>query len=282
MERNVLPQARKFTEFGVYVLDVAPDRSGGSSWKRRRLLAAPSKGGRGPTNHHDIPPRHRLGRAMKRQSLSICARIRPAPEEFKGRVVLVTGAGGGIGRAVSLLLPRAGAEVILLGRTVRKLEGVHAEIQQAAGAGSQHRCLLIERALAADGDESVAAAIQKRYGRLDGLLHNAALLGTLMSIEEDDVPTFMRVMHVNVTAASCSRSTCCHCCARRRKRRCCSRPVASASAAAPSGRVCDLEIRGRRNDASARARDGRHDANPREHHRPGKGPNDDAPPGLSF
>jgi NAD(P)-dependent dehydrogenase (short-subunit alcohol dehydrogenase family) len=124
----------------------------------------------------------------------------PAPNEFKGRVVMVTGAGGGIGRAVSLALARAGAEVILSGRTVRKLEGVHAEIQQLGGPEASIVPLDFERALAADY-EAVAAAIQKRYGRLDGLLHNAALLGTLMPIEQYDVPTFMRVMHVNVTAA---------------------------------------------------------------------------------
>ncbi len=57
----------------------------------------------------------------------------------------------------------------------------------------------LERALAADY-EAVAAAVEKRYGRLDGLLHNAALLGALTPIEQYDVPMFMRVMHVNVTA----------------------------------------------------------------------------------
>lgn len=113
---------------------------------------------------------------------------------------MVTGANGGIGRAVSLALARAGAEVILLGRNVRKLEGVHAEIQQLGGPEASIVPLDLERALAADY-EAVAAAIQGRYGRLDGLLHNAALLGTLMPLEQYDVPTFMRVMHVNVTAA---------------------------------------------------------------------------------
>jgi len=120
--------------------------------------------------------------------------------EMRGRVVLVTGAGDGIGRAVSLALARAGAEVILLGRTVRKLEAVHAEIGTLGGPEASIVPLDLERALAADY-EAVAEAIDKRYGRLDGLLHNAALLGTLTPIEQYDVPTFMRVMHVNLTAA---------------------------------------------------------------------------------
>jgi NAD(P)-dependent dehydrogenase (short-subunit alcohol dehydrogenase family) len=121
------------------------------------------------------------------------------PDELRGRVILVTGAGDGIGRAVSLALARAGAQVILLGRTVRKLEAVHAEIEQLGAAEASIVPLDLERALAADY-EAVAAAIEQRYGRLDGLLHNAALLGTLTPIEQYDVPTFMRVMHVNVTA----------------------------------------------------------------------------------
>jgi len=112
---------------------------------------------------------------------------------------MVTGAGSGIGRAVALALAQAGAEVILLGRTVRKLEGVHAEIAKLGGPEASIVPLDLERALAADY-EAVAAAVEQRYGRLDGLLHNAALLGTLTPIEQYDVPTFMRVMHVNLTA----------------------------------------------------------------------------------
>jgi NAD(P)-dependent dehydrogenase (short-subunit alcohol dehydrogenase family) len=124
----------------------------------------------------------------------------PAADEMKGRVVLVTGAGAGIGRAVSLALARAGAEVILLGRSVRKLEAVHAEIAALGAPEASIVPLDLEKALAKDY-EAVAAAIGKRYGRLDGLLHNAALLGTLTPIDQYEVPTFMRVMHVNVTAA---------------------------------------------------------------------------------
>jgi NAD(P)-dependent dehydrogenase (short-subunit alcohol dehydrogenase family) len=123
----------------------------------------------------------------------------PSPDELKGRVIMVTGAGAGIGRAVALALAQAGAEVILLGRTVRKLEAVHAEIA-ALGHEASIVPLDLEKALAKDY-EAVADAIHQRYGRLDGLLHNAALLGSLTPIDQYDVPTFMRVMHVNVTAA---------------------------------------------------------------------------------
>ena len=124
----------------------------------------------------------------------------PMPGELQGRAILVTGAGSGIGRAVALALATAGAEVILLGRTVRKLEAVHAEIGKLGAPEASIVPLDLERALAADY-EAVAAAVQKRYGRLDGLLHNAALLGALTPIEQYDVPMFMRVMHVNLTAA---------------------------------------------------------------------------------
>lgn len=127
-------------------------------------------------------------------------RHQPAPQEFSGRVVLVTGASAGIGRAVALALAQAGAQVILHGRNVRKLEAVHAEIAKLGAPEASIVPLDLEKALAADY-ENVAAAIGKRYGRLDALLHNAALLGTLTPIEQYDVPTFMRVMHVNVTAA---------------------------------------------------------------------------------
>jgi NAD(P)-dependent dehydrogenase (short-subunit alcohol dehydrogenase family) len=123
-----------------------------------------------------------------------------SPEELAGRVIAITGAGSGIGRAVALACAKCGAEVVLLGRTVRKLEAVYDEIVAAGGPGPIIAPLDLERATAREYD-AVADAIGARFGRLDGLLHNAGLLGDLSPIEHYDVPLWTRVLHVNVTAA---------------------------------------------------------------------------------
>lgn len=122
------------------------------------------------------------------------------PDELAGRVIAITGASSGIGRAVALACAGHGANVILIGRNARKLEAVHTEIESAGGPEPIIALLDLEKALAKDYDQ-LAAAVLERYGHLDGLLHNAGLLGTLSPIEHYDVPTWCRVMHVNVTAA---------------------------------------------------------------------------------
>jgi NAD(P)-dependent dehydrogenase (short-subunit alcohol dehydrogenase family) len=119
---------------------------------------------------------------------------------LSGRVIAITGATGGIGRALALGCVREDAEVILLARNEGKLRGVHAECEKLAPGRALMAPLDLEKALAADYDR-VAAAILERYGRLDGLVHCAALLGTLTPVEHYEVPTWCRVMHVNVTAA---------------------------------------------------------------------------------
>jgi len=128
-------------------------------------------------------------------------RIEPRADELAGRVLAITGASDGIGRAVALECARHGATVILLGRSERKLEKVQAQIEQArAGSGAMLAVLDLERALAGDYDR-IADALLERFGRLDGLLHNAGVLGVLAPIEHYDVPTWCRVLHVNLTAA---------------------------------------------------------------------------------
>ncbi len=122
------------------------------------------------------------------------------PDELAGRVIAITGPTAGIGRAVAIACARHGATVVLIGRNTKKLEAVHAEIAALGRAEATIAPFDLEKALAADYD-TLADATLHRYGRLDGLLHNASLLGMLAPIEHYDVPTFYRVMHVNVTAA---------------------------------------------------------------------------------
>jgi NAD(P)-dependent dehydrogenase (short-subunit alcohol dehydrogenase family) len=123
----------------------------------------------------------------------------PRADELAGRVVAVTGAGGGLGRALALAAAAHGGEVLLLGRNMSQLEAVHTTIE-AAGGRASIAPLDLERAVARDYDD-VAAAIDSSYGRLDGLVHCAAQLGTLAPIEHYDVPRWCSVLHVNVTAA---------------------------------------------------------------------------------
>jgi NAD(P)-dependent dehydrogenase (short-subunit alcohol dehydrogenase family) len=124
----------------------------------------------------------------------------PVPDELSGRVVAITGASAGLGRAVALGAARHGAQVVLIGRNAAKLEALHADIAARGAPEPSIAVLDLEQALARDYD-ALADAIVARYGRLDGLLHSAGLLGPLTPIEHYDVPTWCRVLHVNLTAA---------------------------------------------------------------------------------
>lgn len=123
-----------------------------------------------------------------------------SPAELAGRVIGITGASAGIGRAVALACAAHQGQVVLIGRNAARLEAVHAEIAALSAPEASIAVLDLEHAVARDYDQ-LADALLERYGRLDGLLHNAGILGTLTPIEHYDVPTWCRVMHVNVTAA---------------------------------------------------------------------------------
>jgi NAD(P)-dependent dehydrogenase (short-subunit alcohol dehydrogenase family) len=122
------------------------------------------------------------------------------PDELAGRIIAITGPTRGIGHAVALECAKRGATVVLIGRNVKRLEAVHAEIAAAGGAEAVIAPFDLEKAIASDYD-TLASALMERYGRLDGLLHNASILGMLAPIDHFDVPTWYRVMHVNTTAA---------------------------------------------------------------------------------
>jgi NAD(P)-dependent dehydrogenase (short-subunit alcohol dehydrogenase family) len=123
----------------------------------------------------------------------------PAPDLLAGRAVLVTGASGGLGRAVSLACAGAGANVILMGRNSAKLDRLYDEIEALGAPQPATAVLDLATATAADYDR-LAETIGKEFGKLDGLVHAAALLGDRTPLEQYDVPTWCRVLHVNLTA----------------------------------------------------------------------------------
>lgn len=118
---------------------------------------------------------------------------------FRDRVILVTGAGDGIGRAVSTALAREGATLVLLGRTLKKLERVYDEIEAAGGAQPAIYPMNLEGASPDDHGE-LAVRLEAEFGRLDGMLHNAAELGDLRPLQHYDPYTWVRVLQVNLTA----------------------------------------------------------------------------------
>ena len=132
--------------------------------------------------------------------------IQPAPADYqakpdllKGKTILVTGAGDGIGKAAAMTYAEHGATVILLGRTEEKLEAVYDDIERAGLA----RPALVVMDLATVTDEQclhLAQGLAEEFGHLDGLLHNASLLGERRPIESATYAAWQEVMQVNVNA----------------------------------------------------------------------------------
>ena len=124
----------------------------------------------------------------------------PRPDLLAGRVILVTGGGDGLGRSAALAYARHGATVILLGRTQKKLEAVYDQIESEGLTAP----LLMPVDLAKAGlveFEQIAGAIDQQFGRLDGLLHSAAMLGNLTPLSMYDPAVWVQVMQVNFNAA---------------------------------------------------------------------------------
>jgi NAD(P)-dependent dehydrogenase (short-subunit alcohol dehydrogenase family) len=123
----------------------------------------------------------------------------PPADLLSDRVILVTGAGDGIGRTAALTAARHGATVVLLGRTVPKLEQVHDDI---LAQGSPQPGIVPMDLASADVSQiqDLGNALDENYGRLDGLLHNASILGKRIPVEHYDINEWIQVMQVNFNA----------------------------------------------------------------------------------
>ncbi len=116
---------------------------------------------------------------------------------LEDRIILVTGAGDGIGREAALSFARHGATVVLLGRTIAKLEKVYDEIEAFGGPQPAIFPLNLEGATLKDYHD-MAETLDKEFGRLDGLLHNAGLLGRITPFEQYNPELWEQVMQVNI------------------------------------------------------------------------------------
>lgn len=123
----------------------------------------------------------------------------PPKDLLVDRVVLVTGAARGIGRAAARTFAAHGATVVLLDRAQGALDALYDEIERAGGP--QPAIIALDLASAGPAQhEAAAEKIGEAFGRLDGLLHNAAELGTLTPIELYDLALWGRVLTVNLHA----------------------------------------------------------------------------------
>jgi NAD(P)-dependent dehydrogenase (short-subunit alcohol dehydrogenase family) len=115
------------------------------------------------------------------------------------RVIVITGATGGLGAPLARACAAQGATVVLHGRVERKLDTLYDEIVEAGDPEPVILPLDLAKAEASDF-ANVESALREQLGRLDGLVHTAALLGSLGPIEHQSFESWLSLLRVNVAA----------------------------------------------------------------------------------
>ena len=118
-------------------------------------------------------------------------------KRLDGRIALITGASRGIGRAVALRFAKEGAKLILVARNKAALEEVDDEIKEITGSSAT---LVPLNMTDYDGVDKLGGAIHERFGKLDILIGNAAILGPLSPMGHIKAKDWGQVMDVNLTA----------------------------------------------------------------------------------
>ncbi len=121
----------------------------------------------------------------------------PQKNLLQNRIILVTGASDGIGREAALTYADYGASVILIGRNEEKLKGVAQEIDAAGGIPARWYTLDL-LTCTPETCQELAHRISTHYPRLDGVLHNAGLLGEVRPMDEQDPEIWQQVMQLNI------------------------------------------------------------------------------------
>lgn len=120
-------------------------------------------------------------------------------DELKGKVILVTGANRGFGKALTLDLAKAGATVIMLGRDLGSLETAYDEVVNNNFAEPILYPMDLEGATP-EHYQQLQKDILDNFGKLDGLIHNASTIGTMMPIDQYDIKIWYSTMQINVNA----------------------------------------------------------------------------------
>jgi len=123
----------------------------------------------------------------------------PAADSLRDRVVLVTGAYGGLGAAVSRAAARAGATVVVTGKRKRQLEQLYDAMLAEGLSEPVIHPLDMETATPRDY-ENLAEGLERDFGRLDGIVHAAASFAGLSPIAMHKPDDWLRALHVNVSA----------------------------------------------------------------------------------
>ena len=122
-----------------------------------------------------------------------------ATDLLKDRTIVVTGAGDGIGRCAAITFAAHGATIILVGKTIAKLEAVYDDIEKAGSPQAAIYPIHLAGAVMKDYRD-MHDTLEKEFGKLDGLLHNASILGDRKPLAQTNSDEWLEVMQVNLNA----------------------------------------------------------------------------------
>jgi NAD(P)-dependent dehydrogenase (short-subunit alcohol dehydrogenase family) len=127
------------------------------------------------------------------------ANYQPAADCLQDRIIMITGATRGIGKALALDAAKLGATVLLIAKDLKRLEQTYDEIEALGKAQPAMLNIDLESA-GADDYQTVANSVHEEYGRIDGLVHNAARVGGLTPLQQTDVTLWSKLITLHLHA----------------------------------------------------------------------------------